>query len=77
MIYYLNKEKNWESLNEISDSVKLLKNHLQVEEVVDEEKLAEYIGFGFDVYCFVDSDNRLLFYTDQKEAEKSFQLHKH
>ena len=75
MIHYLN-ENGWEELNAPAHSIRFIKEYTGAESIKGVEKLAEYIGFGFDVYVFIDPANEdeklLVHFTDKEQAEAEF-----
>ena len=75
-IHYLN-ENGWEELNTSGNSIRFITEHTGADNIKAVEKLAEYIGFGFDVYVFVDpatvNDKKMLVhFTDKSQAEREY-----
>lgn len=70
MIKFL-KNNKWVELD--FTSIKLLKEVIDIEEINRPEKLAEYIEFGFDIWAFVNPENKtLLYFTSQDKAEEEY-----
>jgi len=77
MVYFLENE-SWRDLGNFSNSTKAVQEHLDVDEISHVEKLAEYIGFGFDVWTFIDplietqrGEKILIHFTDQNQAQEA------
>jgi len=78
MIHYLTV-KGWLELKTTGNSIKHLKEYTEFNSINGVEKLAEYLGFGFDVYVFIDpaieyrkGEKVLMYFTDKTQAETEF-----
>jgi len=78
MIHYLTKD-GWDILNFPINSIKIIEEYTKADEIKNVEKLAQYIGFGFDVYVFIDpvvdstlNKKILHHFTDKVQAENEF-----
>jgi hypothetical protein len=78
MIHYLTVE-GWLELKAAGNSIKLIKEYTEADEIKGVEKLSEFLGFGFDVYVFIDpvvenkkGEKVLIYFTDKVQAESEF-----
>jgi len=78
MIHYLNNGI-WEKLPSVNNSIRYIREYTKADQIKSADKLAEYVGFGFDVYVFIDpvtkqseGDKTLVHFTDKTHAEEEY-----
>ena len=78
MIHYLTV-KGWQELQASGNSIRFLKEYTEADNIKGVEKLAEFLGFGFDVYTFIDpaienhkGEKLLVYFTDKVQAETEY-----
>jgi hypothetical protein len=78
MIHYLTVQ-GWMELKSSGNSIRFLKEHTEADDIRGVEKLAEFLGFGFDVYVFIEpvieskkGEKVLIYFTDKTQAETEF-----
>lgn len=78
MIHFLTNT-GWSELKSNNNSIKTLKEYAGADSIKGVEKLAEYLGFGFDIYVFIDpvledhtGEKVLMYFTNKEKAESEF-----
>ena len=68
MIHYLKNTDEWITIENLS-TVKQVIDHFNLADAVEKDKLAQRLGFGLDVWVFLDPQRRerILFHFDSKE----------
>jgi len=78
MIHYLTVD-GWLELKSSGNSIKFIKDYTEADDIKGVEKLAEFLGFGFDVFVFIEpvienqkGEKVLIYFTDKVQAEEEF-----
>ena len=78
MIHYLTVD-GWLELKSSGNSIRFITEYTGADNIKGVEKLAEFLGFGFDVYVFIEpviesqkGEKVLIYFTDKVQAEEEF-----